>query len=60
MNFHEWAYDLNLLSDKADEIKKLDREKYGDCRSDIEVIEKVLHEKIEELGGISKHEYRGI
>lgn len=49
MNFlFEVAAYFNMLSDKADEIKKLDKDKYKHC-TDMQILEEVINEKIETL-----------
>jgi hypothetical protein len=45
---HEIALYFNILSDKADEIRKLDRDHYKH-HSDMEILEEVLNDKIESL-----------
>jgi hypothetical protein len=45
---HEIALYFNTLSDKADEIRKLDRDHYKH-HSDMEILEEVLNDKIESL-----------
>jgi len=45
---HEIAFYFNSLSDKADKIKKLDRDKYKHFK-DMQLLDELLDEKIEEL-----------
>jgi hypothetical protein len=45
---YEIALYFNMLSDKADEIRKLDRDYYKH-HSDMEILEEVLNDKIESL-----------
>lgn len=46
--FHELVHYFSLLSDIADEIRKLDRDKYKH-NSDMEILELVLIEKVDNL-----------
>lgn len=48
MNLYEIALLLNSLSDKADEIKKLDRDRFKH-HTDLQILEVILDEKIEKL-----------
>jgi hypothetical protein len=45
---YEIAAYFNMLSDKADEIRKLDRDHYKHYK-DKEIFEEILNDKIEEL-----------
>jgi hypothetical protein len=45
---YEIALYFNMLSDKEDEIRKLDRDHYKH-HSDMEILEEVLNDKIESL-----------
>jgi hypothetical protein len=45
---HEIAFYFTKLSDKADEIRKLDRDHFKH-NTDMEILEEVLNEKIETL-----------
>lgn len=50
---HEIAFYFNSLSDKADKIRQLDRDKYKQYK-DMEILEKILDDKIRELEGLDK------
>jgi hypothetical protein len=45
---HEIAFYFTMLSDKADEIRKLDRDHFKH-HSDMEILEEVLNDKINSL-----------
>lgn len=50
---HEIAFYFNSLSDKADKIKKLDRDKYKHY-TDMQLLDELLDEKIRELEGVEE------
>lgn len=47
---YEIANYFNMLSDKADEIRKLDRDRYKHYK-DKEILEELIDDKIKELKG---------
>ncbi|MFO1442686.1 hypothetical protein KDN24_05595 [Bacillus sp. Bva_UNVM-123] len=48
---HEIAAYFNMLSDKADEIRKLDRDKYKHY-TDMQIFEEIIDDKIKALKNI--------
>jgi hypothetical protein len=45
---HEIAFYFTMLSDKADEIRKLDRDRFKH-NTDMEILEEILDDKIKSL-----------